>query len=264
MVGCAGSVVAGAGAAGAVAGAGVGVGVVGLGAGVVVGLGAVVGVVVAGFGATADPAAGAVVAGVAGFVAGGIAGAAGFVAVAGGITGAAAEPVAGDAADPVAGGATSVVSFAGVPALPIGAPGSPIDGATGVGIIALEPSAEPAAEPIAEPEPAESSSAFSLASSFCFARLLSSVPNFSSASDESLDAMNARTIEVAMKIAAADAVSLRRKLEAPEPPNTVAALPPPKAAPMLPPLPDCNSTVSIRKSDTTTCRMVISVDITGS
>jgi hypothetical protein len=30
---------------------------------------------------------------------------------------------------------------------------------------------------------------------------------------------------------------------------------------MLPPLPDCNSTVSIRNSDTMMCRMVIRVDI---
>jgi hypothetical protein len=30
---------------------------------------------------------------------------------------------------------------------------------------------------------------------------------------------------------------------------------------MLPPLPDCNSTVSIRNNDTTTCRMVTSVDM---
>jgi len=73
--------------------------------------------------------------------------------------------------------------------------------------------------------------------------------------------MNASTIDVSMKIVAAAAVSRRRNVDAPEPPNTVAALPPPNAPPMPPPLPSWRSTVSIRNRHTMTWSTVISVDI---
>lgn len=249
----------------------------------------------AGAGAAAEPAAGAGVGAAFGAGAGvGVFGAAGAGVAFGegcAAVAAAAEPPAGvdgvrdDEAEPVAGGADGAVAGAdgaaaepaepvaggvatgpgaGVPAEPIPVAGSPIVAPVGSGIgrPIAEPSAEPAAAEPAEPEPViESRSAFSFASSFWRARSDSSEPNFSSASDESLDAMNARTIDVAMKMIAAAAVSLRRNVEAPEPPKTVAALPPPKAPPMPPPLPDCKSTVSIRNSDTMTCRMVTSVDM---
>jgi hypothetical protein len=157
-------------------------------------------------------------------------------------------------------GAGTVAGAALPAAEPVSTGGRPDPVSSGGGSESVG-TALPAADP-AEPEPIISSrSAFSLASSFSAARLASSEPNFSSASLESLDEMNARTIEVAMKITAALAVSFLRNDDAPEPPNTVAALPPPNAAPMLPPLPDCKSTVSIKKSDTMTCRIVIRVDI---
>jgi hypothetical protein len=56
-----------------------------------------------------------------------------------------------------------------------------------------------------------------------------------------------------MKMIAAATVSRRRKLPAPEPPNTVPMLvPPPNAAPMPPPLPAWSRTVSIKKMQTST------------
>lgn len=73
--------------------------------------------------------------------------------------------------------------------------------------------------------------------------------------------MNARTIDVAMKMTAATAVNLRRNVEPPEPPNTVPALLPPNAPPMPPLLPDCSKIVRTKKSETMTCRIVISVDM---
>ena len=66
-------------------------------------------------------------------------------------------------------------------------------------------------------------------------------------------AIQASVMDVIMKTTAAPTVSRRRKLPAPEPPNTVPMLePPPKAAPIPPPLPACSSTVSIKKMQTMT------------
>mgnify|MGYP000520584709 CR=1 FL=1 len=62
---------------------------------------------------------------------------------------------------------------------------------------------------------------------------------------------------------AAAAVSRRRNVDAPAPPNTEPALDPPNAPPMPPPLPCCSSTVSMRNKHTTTCRIVTRVDIGG-
>ena len=64
-----------------------------------------------------------------------------------------------------------------------------------------------------------------------------------------------------MNTVAAPAVSFCRNDDAPEPPKTVAALPPPNAPPMPPPLPYCSSTVSIRNRHTMTWRIVSSVDM---
>ena len=103
--------------------------------------------------------------------------------------------------------------------------------------------------------------AFLRASSISLRRVFSCSPKRASASPASWLAKYASSIDVIMKIVAALAVSRRRNVEAPEPPNTVAALPPPNAPPMPPPLPDCKSTVSMRNRHTMTCKIVISVDI---
>jgi hypothetical protein len=189
-------------------------------------------------------------------------------------------PEAGGDAGVVFGcGAAASPGFTPIAALPAGAGdalvgppvGAAVPGAAGVsvalpvagGVGALLPvgsSIIDAPLPVAEPA-ADPWSAFSFASSFCSAAFACSAPNFSSASLESWLAMNASTIDVAMKMKAEPAVTLRRNVDAPEPPNTVPALLPPNAPPMPPPLPDCKSTVSIRNRHTMTCRIVISVDM---
>ena len=73
---------------------------------------------------------------------------------------------------------------------------------------------EPAAEPAAEPCVARS-----FASACCFAAFACSAPNFSSASLESWGALEPSTLDVAKEINAGLAGSLRRDVEAPEPPH---------------------------------------------
>ena len=209
-------------------------------------------------------------AGVAGFAALPVAGAAGFAAlpVAGaGVAGFAALPVAGAGAGvalPVAGAAEPSALPEPVIGSGIGASISAEPEPSGVsGFIEAEP-AEPDPDP-AEPDPDPASfaalSARAFAADFSAATSCCSLPYESSASAEFRDDRNARTIDVIMKIVPATAVRRFKKPDAPEPPNTVAALPPPNAAPMPPPLPLCKSTVSIKNKHTMTCRTVTRVDI---
>jgi hypothetical protein len=118
---------------------------------------------------------------------------------------------------------------------------------------------------LAEPEPVPGAGAslrpFARASSRSAAAFACDSPYFSSESAELWLEMYASTIDVAMKMVAAVAVSLRRNVDAPEPPNTVAALPPPNAPPMPPPLPLCRSTVSIKNRHVITCKTVSRVDM---
>ena len=55
-----------------------------------------------------------------------------------------------------------------------------------------------------------------------------------------------RVSEVSMKRMARALVIFDRNVAAPRPPKTVWLDPPPKAAPMSAPLPDCKSTIRIR------------------
>ena len=216
-------------------------------------------------------------AGVAGAGAAGAgAGVASFAGAGAGVAGFAALPVAGAGAGvalPVAGAgvALPVAGAAEPSALPepvigsgIGASISAEPEPSGVsGFIEAEP-AEPDPDP-AEPDPDPASfaalSARAFAADFSAATSCCSLPYESSASAEFRDDRNARTIDVIMKIVPATAVRRFKKPDAPEPPNTVAALPPPNAAPMPPPLPLCKSTVSIKNKHTMTCRTVTRVDI---
>jgi len=114
---------------------------------------------------------------------------------------------------------------------------------------------------VALPEPA-----FFSVSSFdfnnaCFLASSASL-NLTNESPPWCDAKYANVIDVNMNMVAAPAVKRRKNVEAPEPPNTVAALPPPpKAPPMPPPLPDCSKTVSIKNKHIETCTMVTRVDM---
>jgi len=64
-----------------------------------------------------------------------------------------------------------------------------------------------------------------------------------------------------MKMMAAPAVSLLRKLVGPVEPNRVWEEPPPKTAPMSDPFPVCSRMTRIMAMDTITCRMTMSVYI---
>ena len=64
----------------------------------------------------------------------------------------------------------------------------------------------------------------------------------------------ARNKDVSMKMTAAAAVSLPRKLVGPLDPNRVCEPPPPKTAPMSAPFPVCRRMMRIKTRDTTMCR----------
>jgi hypothetical protein len=63
-----------------------------------------------------------------------------------------------------------------------------------------------------------------------------------------------------MKIIATVAVNFPKKVPAPEEPKTV-WLEPPNAAPILAPLPACNSTTKIKTKQAKTCKIVTNVCI---
>jgi hypothetical protein len=63
-----------------------------------------------------------------------------------------------------------------------------------------------------------------------------------------------------MKITATVAVNFPKKVPAPEEPKTV-WLEPPNVAPILAPLPACNSTTKIKTKQAKTCKMVTNVFI---
>ncbi len=69
----------------------------------------------------------------------------------------------------------------------------------------------------------------------------------------------ARNREVSMKITAAAAVILLRKLVGPLDPNRVWEDPPPNTAPMSAPFPVCRRMMRMRASDTTMCNTTIRV-----
>jgi hypothetical protein len=71
----------------------------------------------------------------------------------------------------------------------------------------------------------------------------------------------ARNKDVSMKMTAAAAVSLPRKLVGPLDPNRVCEEPPPKTAPMSAPFPVCRRMMRIKARETTMCSTTIRVCI---
>ena len=92
-----------------------------------------------------------------------------------------------------------------------------------------------------------------LASSGFAVALTAGLPLFAMTEVED-EPKNDRVMLVSMKITAAPAVSLARKVLAPRPPKTVCPPAPPNAAPTPPRAPGCRSTKRTRKRQTRTCK----------